>query len=128
MGTAETARKQTTIRIHRRTRSPLFSDAMEDTPLGEKSQTINTLLKMKKQTKAEVKNLQAVTWNQHEVNGVPFMLATEANKTMIAFGNSLASALKFECEEEAKKYLQAVPWDVVMTMAITAAQIVNAQK
>lgn len=53
----------------------------------------------------------------------PFSIGTnENNETVIRLGGQLASKKKFDNVEEAKKYIESKPWDLLAILSIAMAE------
>lgn len=53
----------------------------------------------------------------------PFSIGTnENNETVIRLGGQLASKRKFKNVEEAKKYIESKPWDLLAILSIAMAE------
>ena len=54
----------------------------------------------------------------------PFSIGTnENNETVIRLGGQLASKKTFDNVEEAKKYIESKPWDLLANHIVTGKQI-----
>lgn len=49
-------------------------------------------------------------------------LGTEEKGFIISVGNMMASRKKFETQEEAERYIESKPYDLIFTLAVAAAK------
>ena len=63
-----------------------------------------------------------------EIDGTPFTGINIQNKWILVMGNDVASGKKFDTIEEARKYVESKPWELIVTAGSIFRDILNKNK